>query len=142
MKISQLHKISNLLVFTFCMLFPAFANAQDTLAVASNKHLADVQASRFTRELSLTGAQSREIYQILLKRIESIEQTYKANRLTDEQVKKINDASLKKVKAVLTAEQRELYSRITAELNAQKNARYSTGEDPDRQTLHDKMLNF
>ena len=96
--------------------------AQDTLAVSVNEHLAGAQVERLARELSLSESQSKEIYKIFLDRAELMNKSHGEKQLTNVKTRQINEGTLKKLHAILTTEQKELYAKLSKDLAEQKKA--------------------
>ena len=114
--------------------------AQDTLAVSVNEHLAGAQVERLARELSLSESQSKEIYKIFLDRVGLMNKSHGEKQLTNVKTRQINEGTLKKLQAILTTEQKELYAKLSKELAEQKKAEQS--REQQSQTLQDKLLEF
>jgi hypothetical protein len=129
-----------LLALFFSYLASQTVFGQDTLSVI-NEHMAKIQSDRFARELSLSETQSKNVYHVLLERIEAIKLSHKGEKPLDERIRSINDETLEKLKAILTVDQFNMFIKINSDLIEQKKAYISSGFQMEA-SLDDQILDF
>ena len=130
------------ILFVLCCCLGTQALAQDTLNVASQEELAVVILDKIDHEVSLSEAQRKEVYAVLLERSEKFEQL-KARRsmkkLTKASAKEPNERAYQKLRKVLTKEQYNRLQVLREETRKQK-AKYPAAKV--HQSEQDVVLDF
>jgi len=125
-----------------CSLSCIKATAQDTLAVAAPRQIAQTILEKLDHEVDLNDAQRKEVYALLLERSEKftqIRQSSKTKKISKADFRQANEQAQNKLEQVLSPDQLATLKRLRQETQQQRGA---LREEDIHKSVQDIELDF